>query len=169
MSSRRKQHFQGWICGGLAAFATASLVYLGYNQWPRYVEIGAPIAQLRAGKTMQVTRDQSGSEYPFNLAPWVYVKGTIRHNRRDGSMTVSLADGAGAPVDGLLVTGRITARGNAGRASYLEFSRGGNGRYKADGVALGKGRWNLAITAKDPDPSSDRSPTFRVEKVITVD
>jgi len=169
MSSRRKQHLQGWICASLAVLVTASLVYLGYNQYPRYVELGAPIAQLRAGKKMQVTRSRSAAEYAFNLAPWVYVKGTIRHDRHDSSVTVSLADGSGEPVDGLLLTGRITPSEDAGRTSYLEFSRGGNGRYRADGVALGNGRWTLAITARDPDPSSDRSPTFRVEKVITVD
>ena len=88
---------------------------------------------------------------------------TARIAVADGIVEVRLSDHAGAPVTGLAVRGEARRPVHDRADTELTLRETDTGRYRADGIKLPAGRWELVFTAKAAGLSD-----YRIEGSVMV-
>jgi len=79
-------------------------------------------------------------------------------NSSDDSITVTLTDGAGAPLSGLTLAGQLRRPTHVGMDQTLSWREDAPGAYSAVVTLPRRGNWDLEVTADD-----GRNPPFEMK------
>lgn len=96
-------------------------------------------------------------------------RGKIEHKKNSNELVMKLIDYVGKPINGIFVAAQVRSENSSQPAYNNMLTQGASGDYRSGKLGLKKGTWNLTITARDPNSSSETDMIFRFEKRIIVD
>jgi len=154
----------GIMTVGLILTGTAVLTYKN----TRFASLEGTFWVNRAGNFKSPVRARTSSDKPLDVATPQGWHGAVELDDGSERLEMNLLDRYGKPVRGLRIAATIARSDNPSRPVRRLMAIEQDGIYRTGKLNLGKGRWDITVTARDEN-ATDRPPLkFRVEKQLMV-